>query len=104
MPDGPWPGTGAIVAALEAATGVRAINAGKPEAQPFYTALDRLGATPADGGALVIGDRLDADLGGARAAGLDGAIVLTGATEAAEPAPDEGFVAVADTLADLLLA
>ncbi|WP_187368849.1 HAD-IIA family hydrolase [Baekduia soli] len=105
MPGGPWPGTGAVVAAVEAATGVRAVNAGKPAAQPFLTALDRLGADPADPRALVVGDRLDSDAEGARAAGLDGAIVLTGATSeaearAAEPAP----VAIAASLADLLLA
>ena len=38
------------------------------------------------GRALVIGDRLDADVAGARAAGLDGAIVLTGATSRGRPA------------------
>jgi glycerol-1-phosphatase len=108
MPDGPWPGTGAVVAALEAATGAQAINAGKPAAQPFRTALDRLGLTPATARALVVGDRVDADLAGARAAGLDAAIVLTGATSAAEaeaagPGVDR-FVAVAPTLAQLLLA
>jgi glycerol 3-phosphatase-2 len=101
MPDGPWPGTGSVVAAVEAAAGVRARSVGKPEAQLFLTALDRLGA----GRALVVGDRLDADVAGARAAGLDGAIVLTGATSAtmardADPAP--AFVAA--TLAELLLA
>jgi HAD superfamily hydrolase (TIGR01450 family) len=104
MPDGPWPGTGAIVAAVEAATGAEAVNAGKPAAQPFLTALDRLGP----GRALVVGDRLDSDLAGARAAGLDAAIVLSGATTAAEAQAagvgQDGFVAVADTLADLLLA
>src|ERR671934_69611 len=100
MPDGPWPATGSVVAAVEAATGVRARSVGKPEPQLFLTAMDRLG----DGRALVVGDRLDADVAGARAAGLDGAIVLTGATTAlmareAEPAP--AFVAT--TLAELLL-
>ena len=44
MPDGPWPGTGAAIAAVEAATGVEAVNLGKPAAQPFWTALERLGA------------------------------------------------------------
>ncbi|HWH92278.1 MAG TPA: hypothetical protein VNT03_00320, partial [Baekduia sp.] len=44
MPDGPWPGTGAVVAAVEAATGVAATNLGKPAAQPFLTALERLGS------------------------------------------------------------
>jgi glycerol-1-phosphatase len=102
MPDGPWPGTGAVVAAVEAATGARARSVGKPEPELFLTAIDRLGA---DGRALVVGDRLDADVGGARAAGLDGAIVLTGATTAAmarvaDPAP----AFVAPTLAELVLA
>ena len=55
---------------------------GKPEPQLFLTALDRLGA----GRALVIGDRLDADVAGARAAGLDGALVLTGAQARPWPA------------------
>ncbi len=82
MPDGPWPGTGPIVAALENATGAQAVSVGKPEAQLFLTALDRLGP----GKALGVGDRLDADLAGAHAAGIDGAIVLTGATTAAEAA------------------
>ena len=104
MPDGPWPGTGAIVAAVEVATGAVALNVGKPTAQPFLTALDRLGVDPADARVLVVGDRLDSDLEGALAAGLDGAIVLSGVTteadaRAADPAP----VAIAPTLADLLL-
>jgi glycerol-1-phosphatase len=106
MPDGPWPGTGALVAAVEAATGVQAINAGKPAAQPFLTALDRLGGDDAVA-TLVVGDRLDSDLAGAHAAGLDAAIVLSGATGEAEAraaeAGDEGPVAVAPTLAALLL-
>ena len=116
MPDGPWPGTGPVVAALESATGQVAVSVGKPEAQLFLTALDRLGR----GRALCVGDRLDADLAGAHAARIDGAIVLTGATSAAEagaalrrdgeaprwsrpgeepPRP----VAVADSLGDLVL-
>jgi glycerol 3-phosphatase-2 len=102
MPDGPWPATGAVLAALEHATGARAVVVGKPEAPLFQTALERLD----DGGrALVVGDRLDADLAGARAAGLDCAIVLTGATAraAAEGAEDPRPVAVADDLATLVL-
>jgi len=100
MPDGPWPGTGAVVAAVEAAAGIAAQSVGKPEPQLFLTALDRLG----NGHALVVGDRIDADVGGARAAGLDGAIVLTGATTAAmarDADPPPAFVA--ETLAQLLL-
>jgi ribonucleotide monophosphatase NagD (HAD superfamily) len=104
MPDGPWPGTGAIVAAVEEATGAVAVNVGKPAAQPFLTALDRLGADPSGARALVVGDRLDSDVAGARAAGLDGAIVLSGATsEAQARAADPAPVAIAPTLAELLL-
>ena len=102
MPDGPWPGSGAVVAAVEAATGAKAHSVGKSDGQLFRTALDRLGA----GRALVVGDRLDADLAGAHAAGLDGAIVLSGATSAeeADAAQDPAPVAVTATLADLVLA
>lgn len=95
------PGTGALVAALEFATEHVATIVGKPNPQIFRTVLDRL--EPGD--TLVVGDRLDADLGGAAAVGLDAAIVLTGVTnrrqaeEATEPTP----VAIADDLRSLLL-
>jgi HAD superfamily hydrolase (TIGR01450 family) len=95
------PGTGAIVAALEYATGRVAHSVGKPDPQIFRTALDRL----EPGRTLVVGDRIDSDLAGAAAAGLDAAIVLTGvssrtdAEAATEPAP----VAVAESLHALLL-
>jgi ribonucleotide monophosphatase NagD (HAD superfamily) len=51
------------------------------------------------------GDRLDADLAGAGAAGLDAAIALSGATgpDEASAVEDPRPVAVARTLADLLL-
>jgi HAD superfamily hydrolase (TIGR01450 family) len=90
------PGTGAIVAALEYATDRHAHNVGKPEPQMFRTAIDRLGA----GRALVVGDRLDADLAGAAAAGLDGAIVLTGVSDraTAEAAENPRPVVVAEDL------
>jgi glycerol-1-phosphatase len=101
MPDGPWPATGSVVAAVEAATGATARSVGKPEPQLFLTALDRIGP----GRALVIGDRLDADMAGARAAGLDGAVVLTGATSAAKArAADPAPAFIAGSLAELLLA
>ena len=101
MPDGMWPATGALVAALEYAAARTARTVGKPDPEIFRTALDRLGP----GRALVVGDRLDADLAGAAAAGLDGAIVLTGATTPAqaEAARDPAPVAVAADLAALVL-
>ena len=91
--DGMSPGTGAIVAALEYATGSTARSVGKPDPQMFETTLDRLGS----GRALMIGDRIEADLAGAAAAGIDGAIVLTGVSDAGarprrltDPAPGRG--------------
>lgn len=99
--DGLSPGTGAIVAALEFATRRRARIVGKPEPEVFYTALDRLDR----GNTLVIGDRLDADLAGAAAAGLDAAIVLTGVTseEQAQDARDPKPVAIAADLHSLVV-
>ena len=100
--DGLWPGTGAIVAALEYASERPATIVGKPEPQIFRTALDRL-----DGGrTLVVGDRLDADLEGAAAAGLDAAIVLSGVTsrEQAEAATEPAPIGIADDLHGLVVA
>jgi HAD superfamily hydrolase (TIGR01450 family) len=99
QPDGLWPGTGAILAAVEYATGRTAEIVGKPEPQLFRTALDRLG----DGSTLVVGDRVGSDLAAAAAAGLDAALVFSDATDRAklngfEPPP----VAQAETLARLL--
>jgi glycerol 3-phosphatase-2 len=96
------PGTGAIVAALEYATAQTAYSVGKPDPQLFRTALDRLD----EGRTLMIGDRLDSDLAGAAAAGLDGAIVLTGVTtrEQAEAASNPSPVAIAENLYSLVTA
>jgi glycerol-1-phosphatase len=98
---GMWPGTGAIVAALEYATARTATIIGKPDPQIFRTALDRLGP----GRTLVIGDMLDSDLAGAAAAGLDSAIVLTGVTSRADAvaATDPAPIAIAEDLHALLL-
>jgi HAD superfamily hydrolase (TIGR01450 family) len=99
QPDGFWPGTGAIVVAVEYASGMTAEVVGKPQPQLLLTALDRMGG----GRTLVVGDRVDTDLGAAAAAELDAALVLTGeATAADAEAADPKPVAVASTLAELL--
>jgi HAD superfamily hydrolase (TIGR01450 family) len=102
MPDGLWPGSGSVLAAVEVASGRTADIIGKPEPVLVQTAIDRLGP----GRALMVGDRVDADLGAAHAAGIDGAIVLTGASdrEHAEAAQDPRPVAIAERLATLVLA
>ena len=100
MPDGMWPGTGALLAAVETASGREAALIGKPEPQLFLTALERLG----EGRTLVVGDRIASDVEAARRARLDAALVLTGDTSAeeAESTPDPRPVAVADSLLALV--
>jgi HAD superfamily hydrolase (TIGR01450 family) len=103
MPDGLWPGTGAILAAIEYATGRTAAIVGKPEPQLVLTAIDRMG----EGRTLAVGDRLDTDVAGAAKAGVDAALVLTGGSTREEVAAlggdDARPVAVADTLGKLVL-
>ncbi|WP_277210733.1 HAD-IIA family hydrolase [Isoptericola croceus] len=72
------PGNGALVAAVVAATGVEPESAGKPSPTMYRMAVDRSGARSP----LVIGDRLDTDLAGARAGGYPGLHVLTGVSSA----------------------
>ena len=101
MPDGLWPGTGAIVVAIEYASGREAAIVGKPEPQLLHTALDRLG----EGRTLVVGDRIDTDIAAAAAAHLDSALVLTGGASREEAAAlkDGKPVHVADSLGALVL-
>ena len=65
-----------FVAALEHATGRRPIVFGKPAEAFFRAAAERLGV-PIDQ-IVMIGDDVRADIGGAKAAGLKGALVQTG--------------------------
>jgi HAD superfamily hydrolase (TIGR01457 family) len=74
-PDGStWPGAGSLVAAVETASQTRATIFGKPNAPIFEAARRRAGG----GRPLVIGDRIDTDIEGARRLGWDSALVLTG--------------------------
>ena len=96
MPDGPWPGSGAVLAAVEAATGRSAdLVVGKPEPAMYVAALDGLPAP-----VLAVGDRVEVDVAGARAAGLDAALVLTGGE--LRPSDDDAL-RVADSLRTLVL-
>lgn len=104
MEDGVVPGTGAIVAAIEVASGVRCTPVGKPQPVLFRLALDRAGV-PAER-ALFIGDRPETDLVGARAAGIPFALVLTGVTDeralgTLPDVPDELLESLDDLLRDL---
>jgi HAD superfamily hydrolase (TIGR01450 family) len=77
---GELPGNGAMVAALQAATGQRPRVAGKPErplvAQAIASAKAEL--------PLMVGDRLDTDIAGAVIARIPALMVLTGVNTAAD--------------------
>jgi 4-nitrophenyl phosphatase len=90
-PQGFIPGAGAILAAIEAATGVQPIITGKPQPAMMYTALERLGAGPEE--TLVVGDRLETDIAAGQAANCRTALVLSGVStreqaQEWQPVPD----------------
>jgi len=90
-PEGLVPGAGALLAALEAATGVQPVIVGKPAPEMYHVALQRMQVAPEN--TLVIGDRLETDIAGAQRIGCRTALVLSGVTNAQEarawqPAPD----------------
>jgi HAD superfamily hydrolase (TIGR01458 family) len=97
---GPLLDAGAFVAGLEYAADVEAEVVGKPTAAYFQAALAEVDATAAE--AVMVGDDVEADIGGAKAIGMRGVLVRTGkfrqaALRDAEPQPD----AVVDSIADL---
>lgn len=65
---------GAYSAALEYATGREAVVVGKPAEAFFRSAMEDMGVQAA----VMIGDDVEADVGGALAAGLPGVLVRTG--------------------------
>jgi glycerol-1-phosphatase len=90
MPDGPWPGTGAVLAAVETASGATAEIGGKPEPHLFEMARERIGGAAR---VAMVGDRVSSDIEGGRRAGLETILVLSGATSREEaavaaPSPD----------------
>ncbi len=70
------PGNGAYVELLALTTGRRPEVVGKPFPPLYLLATERLGTSPER--TLAIGDRLDTDIAGAGAAGVDCVWVLTG--------------------------
>jgi glycerol-1-phosphatase len=90
MPGGAWPGTGAILAAVETAAGATAEIGGKPEPHLFVLARESIAAAER---VAMVGDRVASDIEGGRRAGFETILVLTGATSRAEaesavPPPD----------------
>lgn len=111
-PGGELPGTGAVLAAIEVASGKQATIAGKPERHLFEMAIeavrgsfrtDEVQKEPRDWRLAMVGDRISSDIDGGREAGLETVLVLSGTTtreqaDAADPGPDY----VLDDLAALL--
>jgi HAD superfamily hydrolase (TIGR01450 family) len=96
-PRGPIPGTGALVAAIVTASGVRPVVAGKP-----YEAMAALVRSRCGPSGIVVGDRPDTDGRFARVLDYQFGLVLSGVTTGAdlpvEPSPD----LVADSLLALV--
>jgi glycerol 3-phosphatase-2 len=74
------PGNGSLVQAVRSATGAEPIIAGKPQRALFDETIARVGGT----NPLMVGDRLDTDIDGAIAAGIDSLVVLTGVSDLQE--------------------
>lgn len=88
------PECGAIIAFLEYATGRLIPTIGKPNPWIFLHALERLGIPPE--AAVMVGDTLDTDIMGARAAGIPSVLVETGS-----PIPRVSALAADARLADI---
>jgi hypothetical protein len=78
-PRGPLPGNGAMVGVVSTVTGRAPLVTGKPDPAMHAECVRRTAARRP----LVVGDRLDTDIEGARRAGADSLLVLTGVTDAA---------------------
>jgi 4-nitrophenyl phosphatase len=102
MPDGLYPGGGAIAAFLERSTDVPAIVCGKPHAPTRAMVRELAG----DGGVLVVGDRAETDISMGIEEGWATALVLTGVVDdparvPAEYRPDLVLPSIADLPAAL---
>ena len=99
---GQLPGAGAVLSVITAATGVQPTVVGKPYPAMFEAAARLLGTRPEE--TLMVGDRLETDIDGAKTAGFKTALVLTGVSNRGDigsSAPDyvlEDLAALVATL------
>jgi len=77
--DGLEPAAGAILAALEAATGKKPFIVGKPNALMMLIARQQLGSHSSE--TVMIGDRMDTDIVAGLEAGMTTCLVLSGVTK-----------------------
>ncbi|MBT1035560.1 HAD-IIA family hydrolase [Canibacter sp. lx-45] len=97
VPRGTAPGNGSLVSAVHNAVQRLPRFAGKPELAIYQTAFARFGVKP--GAALMVGDRLDTDIKGAKNAGMKALHVLTGVDR-----PKQLLAASADMRPDYIVA
>jgi len=88
---------GAYAAALEYATGSEALVVGKPAREFFLAAMADIGVEHG----LMVGDDVEADVGGAMAAGLPGVLVRTGKFRHDALTARVTPTAIIDSIADL---
>ncbi|MFL6062939.1 MAG: HAD-IIA family hydrolase [Marmoricola sp.] len=77
---GPGPGNGTLVRLVAEYAGREPVVAGKPQPPLFRETLARVGGRSP----LVVGDRIDTDIEGARNVGWDSLLVMTGVTTLAD--------------------
>jgi glycerol-1-phosphatase len=97
MPEGPYPAVGAILAAVETASGTTATAIGKPEPAMFEAARAIVG--PLERIAMV-GDNPASDIEGGRRAGLTTILVDPTGANRAESRPDHVIADLTGLLAD----
>ena len=92
------PGAGALVAAVEAATGVVPVSIGKPAPYLLEAAAHAVGREPSE--AIMIGDGIVTDLAARRVVGARSVLMLTGVSTRAEvealPADQQPAAVAAD--------
>lgn len=103
-PEGLVPGAGSILALLESATGRAPTIIGKPMRGMFEATLGVLGTQPQE--TLMIGDRINTDIAGAKALGMQTALVLTGVESpdslaASDIQPDDVYAGLPELVAAL---
>jgi 4-nitrophenyl phosphatase len=90
-PTGEAPGAGTIIKGIEVSSGNTPLIVGKPFPTLYSLALSRSNCSPEE--TLMIGDRLETDIGGAQRLGIRTALVLSGIAtlekaQAWDPQPD----------------
>lgn len=101
------PGCGAIVAMLEAATGLKAFSVGKPSPVMMRSARKELGLDTAE--TIMIGDTMETDILGGVSMGYRTVLVLTGSTRREDLAryayrPDMVLGSIADLCSEEIFA